>query len=74
MVPWAVGKIFAIALIVATSCLDSKSVECGFGLCPQGSTCDEDAKQCIPAGCGNGVLVDGPANTGESFELGVSCP
>jgi hypothetical protein len=60
------GKICAVALVIASSgCINSKSVECGFGLCPPGSTCDETAQKCIPAGCGDGAVAgveqcDGP--------------
>jgi hypothetical protein len=51
------GKIFALALVVGGfGCIDSQSVQCGFGLCPPGSQCDEAAKTCIPPGCGDGIV------------------
>ena len=46
---WLIATLFV-------GCVDSSSVQCGFGLCPQGSTCDEAAEVCIPAGCGDGVV------------------
>jgi hypothetical protein len=45
-----------VGYLLLGGCLDSSSVKCGFGLCPEGSTCDETAKTCIPAGCGDGVI------------------
>ena len=37
--------------------------ECGFGLCPEGSMCDDTNHACIPPGCGDGVV-----NNAEDFD------
>ena len=62
-----------IALLVCLGgCIDSSSVQCGFGLCPEGSTCDETAKTCIPAGCGDGV-VTGAEECDGTVPAGFNC-
>ncbi|MFT3692856.1 MAG: hypothetical protein QM831_06930 [Kofleriaceae bacterium] len=48
-------QIVWLCAVVLGACVDSSSVQCGFGLCPEGFGCDEADKLCIAPGCGDGV-------------------
>src|SRR6185503_7311824 len=38
-----------VALVCIASCIRSESVECGFGACPAGASCDETHGRCVSA-------------------------
>ncbi len=51
------GNLRAISIaLVFAGCIHSDSVDCSFGVCPTGSTCDEVNHVCIPPSCGDGIL------------------